>query len=70
VKGAISLEKNFEQFKAIFDLRHEIVHGMKDVNLSIRKFSSLVDNTINSLDAASWICDPEFKNRGSRVIYV
>ncbi len=70
VKGAISLEKNFEEFKAIFDLRHEIVHGMKDANLSIRKFSSLVNNTINVLDAASWICHPEFKNRGNSVIYV
>jgi hypothetical protein len=53
VIGAILLEKNFEEFKAMFDLRNDIVHGMKDANLSNRKLSSLADNTMNVLDAAS-----------------
>jgi hypothetical protein len=62
VIGAILLEKNFEEFKEMFDLRNDIVHGMKDANLSIsnRKLSSLADNTMNVLDAASWICHPKF----------
>lgn len=60
VIGAILLEKNFEESKAMFDLGNDIVHGMKDANLSSRKLSSLADNTMNVLDAASWICHPKF----------
>jgi hypothetical protein len=71
VKGAISLNNNWEQFKEMFDLRDDVTHEMKDVELSRTELLSLADNTMNFLDAASWICHPDFikyEQNGNRII--
>jgi hypothetical protein len=68
-KGAISLDNNWEEFRKMFDLRDDIPHEMKDARLSKRRVFSLADNTINFLEAASWICHPEFRNyENNRII--
>lgn len=37
------------------DIRNDIVHHMKDANLSILQIISLSDNTLNVMDAAGFI---------------
>jgi hypothetical protein len=71
VKRAISLDNNWREFKQMFDLRDDIAHEMKDTGLSQRKLVSLADNTMNFLDAASWICHQDFmkyENNSGRII--
>jgi hypothetical protein len=60
VKGAISLESNWDHFREMFDLRDDIAHEMKDAKLSKTRLLSLADNTMNFLDAASWMCHEKF----------
>ena len=61
VEGANSLDNNWDDFRKMFDLRDDIAHEMKDSKLSKTQLLSLADNTMNFLDAASWICHPEFR---------
>jgi hypothetical protein len=68
VKGAISLDNNWDEFRRMFDLRDDIAHQMEDSKLSTTQVLSLADNTMNFLDAASWICHPEFFNYESNRI--
>ena len=44
----------------MFDLRDDIAHEMKDAKLSKTRLLSLADNTMNFLDAASWMCHEKF----------
>lgn len=67
-EGAVPLNNNWKEFKEMFDLRDDIVHEMKDAVLCSTKLLSLADNTMNFLDAASWICHPEFSNYESNRI--
>jgi hypothetical protein len=71
IKGGILLHENWDEFRKIFDLRDDIAHEMKDSNLSKEQVLSLADNTMIFLDAASWICHPEFNPKiADRVIRV
>ena len=49
------MQENWDNFKNIFFLRNEIVHHMVDANLSLDEILSLCDNTLNMMDAASYI---------------
>jgi hypothetical protein len=49
------MQENWDNFKNIFFPRNEIVHHMVDANLSIDEILSLCDNTLNMMDAASYI---------------
>lgn len=60
VKGAIYLHKNWDKFIKIFDLRHDIVHGLQNPRLTNRQVRSLCDNALAMIDASSWISHPEF----------
>lgn len=60
VVGAISLDKNWSEFERMFELRNDIVHAMKNATLSNRAIRSLCDNTMNVMEAAIWICHPDF----------
>jgi hypothetical protein len=61
VKGRFPLSKNWKRFIEMFELRNEIVHNLKDVELSHLILSSNCDNTINFLEAAVFIADPTFR---------
>jgi hypothetical protein len=55
-KGAKPMNENWDNFEKIFFVTNEIVHHMIDVNLSRDEIISLCDNTLNVMDAASFIC--------------
>ncbi len=57
---AIFLHNNRDEFRKMFDLGDDIAHEMKDSNLPRTQALSLADCAMNFLDAASWICHPEF----------
>jgi hypothetical protein len=42
-KDAISMNKNWDNFENMFNLRNDIIHHMKDANLSIKQAVSLAD---------------------------
>lgn len=52
---AKSLNKNWDNFQKVFDVRNDIVHRMKNAELSIHQIASLSDNALNAMDAASAI---------------
>jgi hypothetical protein len=54
-KGAKSMNKNWDNFQKVFDIRNDIVHNMADANLSISQIASMSDNALNVMDAASYI---------------
>ena len=39
----------------MFELRNDIIHGMKDSGLTISQAISLADNTLNVMDAAPYL---------------
>jgi hypothetical protein len=45
----------------MFELRHKIVHNVKDVDLSNTILTSNCDNVVNFLEAAIFIVDPVFR---------
>ena len=49
------MNENWDNFEKIFYTRNEIVHNMKDVNLSLKEIISLCDNALNVMEAASYI---------------
>jgi hypothetical protein len=49
---------NWNRFIEMFELRHRIVHNMREVDLSDITLTSNCDNTINFLEAAIFIVDP------------
>jgi hypothetical protein len=53
--GARPMQENWDNFERIFSERNEIVHQMVDANLSLDDIISLCDNTLNMMDAASYI---------------
>lgn len=61
VKGRRPLHKNWNRFMEMFELRNQIVHNMKEVELSKVILSSNCDNTMNFLEAAIFIVDPMFR---------
>jgi hypothetical protein len=62
VKGRRPLYRNWKRFMEMFELRNQIVHNMKEVELSKTILSSNCDNTMNFLEAAIFIADPVFIN--------
>lgn len=54
-KRAKSLNKNWDNFQKTFDIRNDIVHRMKNAELSIHQIASLSDIALNAMDAASAI---------------
>ena len=44
----------------VFELRNQIVHNRKEVNMSNTKLSSLCDNTLSFLEAAIFVAQPRF----------
>lgn len=62
VKGSRLISHNWSEFITIFELRTEVVHDMKQVDLSDRRLKSYCDNTIIFLSAAIFIVDPRFRD--------
>lgn len=60
VVGAISMDKNWDKFQDMFELRNDIVHEMKNADMKNRDIRSLCDNVMNVIDAAFWIFHSEF----------
>jgi hypothetical protein len=54
-EGAVSMNKNWDNFQKLFDVRNNIVHDMADANLSAHQIASISDNALNVMDAASYI---------------
>jgi len=49
------MNKNWDNFQKLFDIRNDIVHQMADANLSTHQIASIADNALNVMDAASYI---------------
>jgi hypothetical protein len=62
VKGSRPMSENWNRFMEMFGLRNQIVHEMKDVDLSKTILSSNCDNTMNFIDASIFIVDPTFRD--------
>jgi hypothetical protein len=60
IKGTLTLEENWFNFLAMFELRTDIVHALADAKLTDIELMSLCDNTMNVLDAAAWIFHKDF----------
>jgi hypothetical protein len=61
-KGRRPLHKNWNRFMEMFELRNQIVHNMKEVELSQTMLSSNCENTMNFLEAAIFVADPTWRN--------
>lgn len=60
-KGSRPMTVNWNRFMDMFELRHKIVHNVKDVDLSNTILTSNCDNVVNFLEAAIFIVDPVFR---------
>jgi hypothetical protein len=58
VKGARSLSHTWDDFINIFELRTEVVHDMKEIDMSDRRLKSCCNNTMTFLSAAIFVVDP------------
>jgi hypothetical protein len=61
VKRARRISLNWNNFILMFELRTDVVHEMKEINMPDSKLFSLCDNTMNFLEASIFICEPQFR---------
>ena len=54
--GTKYLYKNLPEFKKVFEIRHQIIHGMAKVRLSNTRVFCFCDYTLNFLSAAIALC--------------
>lgn len=64
----ISLNKNWNKFIAMFEMRNTIVHGLKQAKLSTHELRTLCNNTMVFLESASVIYNPDLRDRAHRMI--
>lgn len=61
VKRAANLNRNWKNFISMFELRNRIVHDKESVRLSTSQLRSLVNCTMNFLDACVVVSDLEWR---------